>query len=365
MIMHLETPSVIIDYEIMNRNIEGLAKLSRDRKVALRPHAKTHKIPEIAKLQLAVGAVGVTVAKLSEAEVMAAHGINDLFVAYPIVTDSKVEKAIELSSRVKLMIGVDSLQGALSLSAAALRHRTSLQVRLEIDTGLGRTGVLYDEAVTLACQIAKLPGLNLRGIYTFRGSFMQGKPTLDIVRAGVEEGEWMVDLAARIREAGVDVQDVSVGSTPTSAYAATVAGVTEVRPGTYVFQDRMQAALGVCGLEDCAATVCVTVVSRPAPDRMIIDGGSKTFATDVQPGVQPLDLQGYGYIKEAPHAILERLSEEHGMVRISAGDRFEVGDKLHVIPNHICSTINLHNQVYFQERGSYRAVTVSGRGMVT
>ncbi|WP_372663357.1 alanine racemase [Cohnella sp.] len=363
--IHPDTPSVIVDTAVMKRNIAAFAKLAELRKVALRPHAKTHKIPEIAQLQLATGAVGVTVAKLSEAEVMADHGIDDLFIAYPIVTDTKVERAIKLGQRVNLMVGVDSLQGALGLSAAAVRHGTTVKVRLEIDTGLGRTGVLYDEAVALACRIVSLPGFKFCGIYTFRGNFMQGKPTLDILRAGVEEGELMVDLAERIRNAGVAVRDVSVGSTPTAASAATVEGVTEIRPGTYVFQDRMQAALGVCRLEDCAATVRVTVVSRPAPDRMIIDGGSKTFATDVLPGVQPLNLQGFGHLREAPHAILERLSEEHGIVRISAFDRFEAGDTLHVIPNHICSTINLHNRIYVQERGTYRSVTVSGRGMVT
>ncbi|MDF2716957.1 MAG: putative amino acid aldolase or racemase [Paenibacillus sp.] len=166
-----------------------------------------------------------------------------------------------------------------------------------------------------------------------------------------------------MRASGIPVEDVSVGSTPTSAYAMAVPGVTEVRPGTYVFMDRMQARFGVCQLEDCAGAVRVTVVSRPAPDLAVIDGGSKTFATDVQPNTDPLQLQGFGHIMELEDAVLERLSEEHGMLRLGpASQGVAVGDILHIVPNHICSTVNLHNQVYFLRDGKYEPHTVAGRG---
>jgi D-serine deaminase-like pyridoxal phosphate-dependent protein len=193
---------------------------------------------------------------------------------------------------------------------------------------------------------------------------MNGKPTLELREAGLEEGIMMVDLAERMRSEGIQVRDVSVGSTPTAIYAAQVKGVTEVRPGTYVFYDRMQAVLGACTFDDCAAAVRVTVVSRPSDDLMIIDGGSKTFATDVNPYTEPLNLQGFGHIVEAPHAIIERFSEEHGMVRIRRDDPFKVGDVLHVIPNHICSTVNLHNKAYFEKDGQLKENIINARGML-
>ncbi|XEC93519.1 alanine racemase [Paenibacillus tarimensis] len=360
-----DTPCVIINTGKMHRNIEKLAGISRKYGVSLRPHMKTHKIPAIAKRQIAAGACGITAAKISEAEVMAAHGINDIFIAYPLVAESKIERLIALSRRVRVIAGVDGAEGAAKLAELAKRRQATVEVRLEVDTGLQRTGVRYDDAVGLARKIAALPQLRLRGIYTFRGAFMNGQSTLDARQAGLEEGRMMVELAERIRAVGIEIPDVSVGSTPTSAYAAEVDGVTEIRPGTYVFYDRMQAALNACTLDDCAAAVRVTVVSRPAEDRIVIDGGSKTFATDVAPGVAPLYLQGFGHIVEAPHAVIERLSEEHGMVRIAKGDAFGPGDVLHVIPNHICSTINLHNKVYFREsNGEFKERQVIARGMV-
>src|SRR5690606_27327188 len=149
----------------------------------------------------------------------------------------------------------------------------------------------------------------------------------------------------RLRKEGIAIEDVSVGSTPTAPYAATVKGVTEVRPGTYVFNDRMQMAMGGCTVDECAGVIRATVVSRPSANLIVIDGGSKTFATDVAPNQAPLYLKGFGHLVEAPHAVLSRLSEEHGMIDIDKNDPFQVGDIVHIIPNHICSTVNLHDTV--------------------
>lgn len=347
-----DTPCVVIDVSKMDRNIETMANIARQHRVKLRPHAKTHKMPWIAKKQLEHGAAGITVAKVSEAEVMAAHGVDDIFIAYPLVVDSKIEWALRLGEYIRLIVGVDSLEGARRLAGAAASRGRQLEVRLEVDTGLRRTGVAYDEALALARDIASLDALRLTGIYTFRGALMNGKATLDLRSAGIEEGRMMADLAERMRAAGIPIEDVSVGSTPTAAFAAMAEGVTEIRPGTYVFEDRMQAKFGVCSIEDCAAVVMATVVSRPTADLVVIDGGSKTFATDVQPNVEPLRLQGFGHILEAEGAVLERLSEEHGMIRVAPDCPLKVGDRIHIIPNHICSTINLHNKVYYVNDGS-------------
>jgi len=364
MTINLETPCVVVDAGRLRRNVLAMAERIAAFGVALRPHAKTHKTPEIARMQLDAGAVGVTVAKLSEAEVMERGGIGDIFIAYPIVDPGKLERAVRLRERVALTLGVDSMEGAERLARAAAARGVRMPVRLEADTGLRRTGVSFDDAVALAGRLASMAPLDFRGIYTFRGHLMNGRPTLDVEAAGLEEGRLMVSLAERIRASGVAVRDVSVGSTPTAAYAAQIPGVTEVRPGTYVFYDRMQARLGACDLSDCAAKVRVTVVSRPAPDYVVVDGGSKTFATDVQPNAEPLRLEGFGHVEELPHAVLERLSEEHGMVRIRPEDDVSVGDALHIVPNHICSTVNLHNRIALIDGDDVNVIPVAARGML-
>ena len=361
-----ETPYLLIDGSKMQQNIDKMAAIAARNGVALRPHVKTHKIPTIAWAQVEAGAAGITVAKISEAEVMADAGLEDIFVAYPLVTDAKIRRAIRLTRRLKnLTIGVDSLEGARRLSAAATVESRVLDVRLEVDTGLRRTGVPYEEAVGLAREIDVLEGIDLTGIYTYRGAVLSGSPTLDLEAAGVEEGRLMASLAERIREKGIELESVSLGSTPTAEYAAEVDGVTEIRPGTYVFYDRMQARLGACSLDECAAMVVATVVSRPSGDLAVIDGGSKTFATDVPPGTKPLGLEGFGHVLEYHDAGLERLTEEHGMLAVTADHDLKVGDSLHVIPNHICSTVNLHGSVYVvDEDGAVEELRVSARGKV-
>jgi D-serine deaminase-like pyridoxal phosphate-dependent protein len=358
------TPYVLIDGPKMKRNIRKIADVASKNGVALRPHVKTHKIPSIAREQVEAGAAGITVAKISEAEVMADGGMEDIFVAYPLVTEAKIRQAIQVDERVaRLVVAVDSLEGARRLSAVA-GDRT-LEVRLEIDTGLRRTGVLYDEAVGMAEEIEAISNLNLTGIYTYRGAVLGGSKTLELEKAGLEEGQLMVSLAERMRERGIGVDEVSVGSTPTAEYVAKVDGVTEIRPGTYVFYDRMQARLGACSLDECAAVVVCTVVSRPARDLVIIDGGSKTFATDVGPGAEPLNLKGYGHVVGYPEAVLERLTEEHGMLSVDEECDLEVGDTLQIIPNHICSTVNLHDEVYIaREDGGVEETLVAARGKV-
>ncbi|MFB9329060.1 alanine racemase [Paenibacillus aurantiacus] len=362
----LETPCIVIDGAVMDANIAQTAQLARLAGVKLRPHVKTHKMPLIAKKQIEAGAEGITVAKVSEAEIMMNGGIDDIFIAYPLIAESKIRRAIRISSQIKrLIVGVDSEEGARLLSRIAMSEGHTLEVRLEIDTGLRRTGIPYDEAPQLASFIQGLEGISLTGIYTFRGAILDGKPTLDIEAAGKSEGLMMVELAERIREAGVSIQDVSVGSSPTGSYAAAVPGVTEIRPGTYVFQDRTLVAFRTCAIEQCAAYVLATVVtSRPHEGHAVIDGGSKTFATDVQPNTNPLQLQGFGHVLEAPGALLERLSEEHGILRMEPGTPLAPGDRVRVIPNHICSTINLHNKVYLLEEDRVRQLDVAARGML-
>lgn len=359
------TPYLSVDGATMRKNILEMAEMARRNGVVLRPHVKTHKVPSIAKKQVEAGAVGITVAKVSEAEVMAGEGLSDIFIAYPLVTEEKIRRAIALSKEIRLIIGVDSLEGARRVSAVAGTEEHVLEVRLEVDTGLRRTGVPYEKAVELAGEVDSLGNVELTGIYTYRGAVLDGSPTLDLEAAGLQEGELMASVADRIRERGIGIQDVSLGSTPTAEYAARVEGVTEVRPGTYVFYDRMQARMGSCSFEDCAAEVVATVVSRPTGDLAVIDGGSKTFATDVQPGGNPLNLVGFGEVVGHPEAVLERLTEEHGMVSLRGESGIRVGDTLRIIPNHVCSTVNLHDALYLTGGdGTVEEVAVAARGKV-
>lgn len=358
----METPCLVIDSDKMLKNIRKMADVASRNHVRLRPHAKTHKVPRIAQLQLKNGASGITVAKVSEAEVMYVDGINDIFIAYPLVVESKIARALNLAKDIDLTIAVDSFFGAQQLSEIAKRHNQAVNVRLEVDTGLRRTGIKYNEALNLALEVNRLDNLNLTGIYTYRGALLGNLPTLDTAAAGLEEGRLMVDLAAKIRSAGVDISDVSVGSTPTAPYVAAVDGVTEIRPGTYVFGDRMQVALGVLAIEDCAAHVVTTVVSRPSADLVIVDGGSKTFATDVQPGGAPLQLRGFGEIISYPDAIFERMTEEHGMIRVPPDCPIAIGEELHIIPNHICSTVNLHNFALLKTGDDLEMIEITARG---
>lgn len=359
----METPCIVIDtFKVIN-NIEKMTEVANRNGVNLRPHTKTHKIPKLAQMQTESGATGITVAKTTEAMVMASQGINDIFIAYPVVADVKIDRVLELNKIIRLIVGVDSIEAAKRLSDKAKAANQIVEVRLEIDTGLKRTGVQYENAIKLAEKIVGLKSIKMTGIYTFKGAIFKGQPTMDLQKAGFEEGELMVSLANELRKKGIEIKDISCGSTPTAKYAAQVKGITEIRPGTYIFYDRMQAKYSICDLEDCAARVVASIVSMPSENLLIIDGGSKTFATDVQPDTEPLRMKGFGEIIGLPNASLERLTEEHGMISVEPGHELKIGDKIEIIPNHICSTINLHNSVYmFGEQGGLKEVPVSARG---
>lgn len=364
--MHVETPCVVLEMEKVCRNLKRMADICEKNHCGLRPHTKTHKIPELAKLQMEFGAIGITVAKLSEAEVMAANGITDIFMAYPLVGEQRIRRAIELAKQIRLICSTDCLESAEKISSACEAAGTVLEVRLEVDTGMHRTGIPYDAAIEEAEKIAALPGIRLQGLFTFRGMMYDGKTDLDLRKCGHQEGELMVALAEKLRAKGIPIQDVSVGSTPTGEFCAEVPGVTEVRPGTYIFQDMMQVNTNACGstLEDVAATVWAQVVSSCKPEVLVVDCGCKSISTDAVPGKFPYELQGYGKVVGHPELTLTRLSEEHGMLDLEqACPSVHTGDILKIIPNHICPTINLYDRVYLmRDHKIYGEYAVAARG---
>jgi D-serine deaminase-like pyridoxal phosphate-dependent protein len=359
-IEELSTPSVLIDLAILERNVGAMQERAKKAGVKLRPHAKTHKSPEVAKLQLSAGASGLTLAKTSEAEVFASLGFDDIFLGYPVFGTDKARRLLALSDRVNLAVGVDSLEGAKSLAEVFQAAGRKLPVRLKIDCGYHRVGVAPERAVDFARRIADLPGLAFAGVFTHGGQGYAGRTPEEVAEAGHVEGRVVADSADAIRSAGLPVEEVSLGSTPTVRSALSERGVTECRPGTYVYNDFSQATLGSCTLEDCAMTIVATVVSVPAPDRAVLDAGSKTLSTD------PLRPSGGGHgAILGRKSRIARLSEEHGVIDVVPGETFRVGERVRVLPNHACIVSNLHDRLVAVRDGRVEGqITVAARGCV-
>lgn len=365
LLSQLETPCLIIDVEQARRNIRAMQAAINQTGCTLRPHIKTHKMALFARMQVEAGAHGITCAKVSEAEAMAAGGLRDIFIAYPLVGAFRVRRALALARRVdRLILAVDSLENARALSQAATAAGCRLEVRLEIDTGAGRTGVPLQKAPALAVQVAALPGLLLTGIYTFKGLVYRGAPTQDNALAAREEGELMAEAARRIRDAGVDIREVSAGSSPTGVAVAQTGLVTEVRPGTYIFKDQLLCGEHVAQPQEIAVRYAATVVSAQHPGYAVLDGGSKTFATDIPLGAPPFYFSGYAAVEGHPGLCLSRMNEEHGIVTAqSGGTGLRVGDILTLVPIHVCTAVNQQNSVYLLENGQLARHPVDARGM--
>lgn len=359
-ISDLDTPSVLIDLDVMERNLARMATYCRDHHLALRPHTKTHKVPELAHRQVRLGACGVTVAKVGEAEVMAAAGLTDILVAYPVVGPIKTERLVRVARRARVTVGVDSLEAAQGISQAAAAGGVSIGLLLEINTGYNRCGVdIGPGAVELARKIAALPGTHFRGVMVYPGYFLADQEKHSEMLAA--EIQHLKEIVGLFQSAGVAIEVFSGGSTPSAYFTEKLPGVNEIRPGTYIYNDMNTVGTGACTLEDCAATALVTVVSTAVENRAMVDGGSKTFSSDLsRTGV----AGGYGRVVEDPAAVLARFNEEHGHLDIGRSTKkYRVGERLRVIPNHVCTMINMHDEVY-GVRGDTVEVTwkVEGRG---
>jgi D-serine deaminase-like pyridoxal phosphate-dependent protein len=341
----IDTPALIVDLDRLEGNIARWAAFAREAGVKLRPHGKTHKCVEIARRQLSAGAVGLTLAKIGEAAVMARSGVQDIFLAYEVVGGPKLPRLIALAREIRLRVGVDSADGAGALARAAEDAGIRLDVLIEVDTGLGRCGVRPGEdLVALARHVAHLPGLRIAGIFTYRGY------RSDLEAAGREEGESMVREADRLRHAGIEIEEVSVGSTPTGRSAGRVRGVTEIRPGTYVFNDATQVLWGAATPEECALVVLARVISRPSRDVAVLDAGSKALTAERGPFSSRGD--SHGVIRGYPDCQIDRLWEEHGRVQLTEeGRRLGVGDLVEVIPTHVCPTVNLAERLVCVRQG--------------
>ncbi|HEY2595877.1 MAG TPA: alanine racemase, partial [Chloroflexota bacterium] len=332
----LDTPAVVVDLDRLEHNITRMARLAATAGVNLRPHTKSHKTAGIARRQLAAGSTGITVAKLDEAEAYLNEGVRDIFVANEIAGRRKLRRAAELQEQGSVAVGLDSLAAARELSDAANERGVRIPLLIEVDTGLHRAGLPPGETVAdLAGRVAALPGVDLRGVFTHAGHAYAAPSRAEVERIAQDEARGVLESAEAMRLRGVACPVVSVGSTPTICAAGVLKGVTEIRPGNYVFFDRMQVALGVTTRETCAQTVLATVISRPTPERIIVDAGSKTFALDK--GAHGLEaLDGFG--EDVQNGlVLERLSEEHGILTTPAASELAVGTRLRFLTNHACT----------------------------
>jgi D-serine deaminase-like pyridoxal phosphate-dependent protein len=361
-IYELDTPSILVDLDVMERNLNRMAEYTVKAGVALRPHIKTHKVPDLARRQVALGAAGITVAKPGEAVVMATGGLTDIFVAYPIISPRKADTLLSLCSSTRLSVSVDSFEAAESLARSSAAHGYDLAILVEIDVGFGRCGVQNPEAtVALALQIEKLLGAHFGGLMFYPGHMMvpleKQNQLLPVVNSIVEKNY------SALKKAGLDIPVVSGGSTPMALRSAEFSHLTEIRPGMYPLNDRNLVCGGFATLADCAVTVLTSVVSTAVPGRAILDGGSKTFSSD---RLLTGNNIGHGAILEDPDALFFGLSEEHGHIDITPSTRsYRLGERLRIVPNHVCATINMHDTIYGIRGDQVETVwTVAARGHV-
>jgi len=359
--MHeVSTPAVVVDLDIVERNLAHMAAYCRAHGLALRPHTKTHKTIEAAQMQLASGAIGLTVAKVGEAEVMAASGAREILVAHPIVGDEKLRRLAVLTSKVRIIIAVDSLRAAEGLSQIALECNTHFDVLVEFDSGSKRCGVVAGEPTAqLGEAVAALKGIRLCGLFTYFGSVWgdEGERVLEMERAR----EDVAATLAAFRAKGLSTEIVSAGSTPAAEMTHWIDGITEIRPGTYIYNDLNTTYQGLCSLNHCAVRVVTTVISTAVPGQVIVDAGSKTLSSDL---CSAGPKSGYGKLMEC-EATLKKLNEEHGYVTAEDLSAFEVGQVYTVIPNHVCTCINMHDEVLLARHGEIVGTwKVAARGKV-
>lgn len=328
----ISTPALIIDYDNMKRNIETMAKFAKDNNVNLRPHVKTHKCPIIGKMQLEAGARGICVARVGEAEVFAKNGFNDILIANEVVELSQIERLIALNKDLLVRVCVDSQKNILELNHAASKKNVILEVLLEIDIGLGRNGVKPGiEALRLANKINRQSNLKLVGLQGYEGHLVSMKDK-DLMKKQTEECmKLLIDTRDLLNQNGHNITYLTVGNTVTYKYSGKVEGITELQPGTYIFNDwhyyqtSSEFKIG--------ATVLGTINNNPGKRIYTTDVGLKAISSD----------SGYAVLKKYPKTKMKVMTEEHSIIRAGPNDHFEIGQKVEFFPTHICTTVNLYD----------------------
>ncbi len=343
---HLETPAPLVDLDVMASNLDAMQAYANAHGLALRPHTKTHKSVHVGREQIRRGAAGLTCATPFEATVMQ-QAADDLLVAYPVLGHAKLERLFTVRDDVALRVQLDSAEAIDQLAAAAVRHDRAVAVTVEFDAGMHRVGVpSLDDAMALARHVSANPPLEFSGIAFYPGHIREPVTSQD---AALERLRHKVAEAIEaFSQAGLAPQVVSGGSTPTMWRSHEIAGVTEIRPGTYAYNDRTTAEIGACTWSDCAFTVLATVVSTSVPGQAVIDAGAKALGREPIRGASG---EGWGALVDRPEVVVSRMSEEHGILDLSTSDwRPRVGELVRVVPNHVCIVTHL-NDVIFGVRG--------------
>ena len=338
----VETPAPLVDLDRFERNVARVAAYAARHGLALRPHVKTHKTPWIAAEQLRLGAVGLTCATPREAEVMS-EVCDDLLVAYPPVGPGRAQRIASLPPQVRITVSLDSAPAVEALAAAARAADRSIGVHVEIDLGMGRVGVgTPAETVALARLVRDSAPLTWEGIAFYPGHIRE--PAADQDAKLATAAALLSRHLEALESAGLPPATVSGGSTPTLLRAHEIPGVTEIRPGTYVFHDRTSAEAGACAIDDCALTVLATVVSTAVPGQAVIDAGTKALGREP---IRGTDAAGFGALLDRPEVVVRALSEEHGILDLAhTAWRPAVGDRVRVIPNHVCIVVHLNDTVH-------------------
>lgn len=349
MVESLETPVLLLDQEKLEGNMHEIVQFSKKHEVNYRPHIKTHKSVHIAKQQIKKGAVGITVATVGEAEVMAHAGIDDILIAFPIAT--KLDRVKKLMKGSKITLAVDTIEQVKRLNHFFKDQNNVLDVWIKVNSGLNRCGIEPEDTRVLARYISKCSALNLTGIFTHAGHSYAATSRDELETIANQEAEAVLESTKICEELGINILNRSIGSTPTFKIAGKVPGITEIRPGNAVFFDMVQVGLNAATVEACALTVLASICSIH-PNRIVIDAGSKTLNLD-QGAHGNESVKGYGYIKEYPELIIEQLSEEHGIIPIDESMEIDlnIGDKLTIIPNHACTVANLFDYYTVHRNG--------------
>jgi D-serine deaminase-like pyridoxal phosphate-dependent protein len=361
--MHdLATPALAIDSQILARNIQRVNDAARAMGLALRPHTKTHKSLKLARLQLGAGASGLTVAKAGEARVFSELGA-DLLLAYPTVDAPRCTAVAELAREHTVRVALDSEFAAKQLAAAAFAARSTVGVLVDLDVGMHRTGVATPaDALLLAQRIDATPGLRLDGLFFYPGHIPGRGENKSALLEAVDA--LLAETLGLWEQAGLAARIVSGGSTPTAMDSHRITRQTEIRPGTYVFNDMNCVAAGIATLDDCAARIYCTVVSNAVSGQVVLDGGTKTLTSD---RCGPAPDSGHGHIVEYPDAVIAKLTEEHAQVDVTRCARApELGERVSIVPNHICPCVNLQDRIWLKHAdGTHEAVTVDARGKLS
>jgi len=353
----METPAAVVSLSTVRRNTRKVAAYCRDQGLAWRPHVKTHKCVEIARLQIEAGAVGLTVATPREAEVMATVS-DDLLLAHTPVGESKLDRIVEVAEKVRLRVALDSPEALDNLSRAAARARVTIGVLIEVDLGMKRVGVgTSAECVELARIVSMSHGVNFDGILFYPGHIRTQPDAVSeallVVTANLDRYVQSLDRA------GLHPEIVSGGSTPTLWSSHVITGMTEMRAGTCVFNDRDMVALGHCGWTDCAYVVRASVISRAVPGQVVVDAGSKALSKEeFRAGGE-----GFGVLVGHPEHRVSRMSEEHGIIHLTDdGWMPEIGDTVDIIPNHVCLSVNLQDALWVEDQGRLERWALAARG---